>query len=209
MLKRLFLAFTICLCGLSLFAQSDTISADMVPGPSLQPQKLHFGVTVGTGLGYYSGLGATMNHFVAPNFTYNVSQRFRVQGGMMLSYTSLNTTGGGDLENGFMSPIFMRPTTQTVAYVQGEYDLNEKLTLTGRVFGGMSTFRMPGLEANTSRLGIYGAAGGFRYKVNERTSFSVEAQFIHGNNPYNPEMGNSFIPGGINNNQPGIFGRTW
>lgn len=156
-----------------------------------------------------TGFGASMNHFVAPNFTYNVSQRFRVQGGLMLNYTSLNTTGNGDAENGFMSPIFLRPTTQTLAYVAGEYDVNEKLTLTGRVFGGMSTYRIPGMEANTSRLGIYGAAGGFKYKINERTSFSVEAQFIHGNNPYHPGIGNSFVPGGINNNQPGIFGRTW
>ena len=205
MLKQWFLIITFLLSGLTGMAQSDTINLQMVPKPISQPKRLDFGMTVGTSVSYFSGLGGGMSHFLAPHANYQVSDRFRLQGGVLFSYTSMNF-GTSNNEIGFVSPMLVRPTMQTFAYVQGEYDLNEKLTLTGRVFGGMSSFNMPGELNNTARLGIYGAAGGFKYQVNEKSSFSVEAQFIRSDHPLPGTLG---LPNNTFGGQPGIFGNTW
>lgn len=140
-----------------------------------------FNMSVGTSFMFMPKYGSALSHYAAPQMTFFVSPKFRINTGFMFQYTSLNTLGDHG-ETG--SLLFVQPQFQTLGFVAGEYDVNEKLTLTGRVFGGYASMQLPGTDPKHYNYMTYGAAGGFEYKISDHASFRAEVQIVHQPNPY-------------------------
>lgn len=179
-------AFTLLLSCLVLVAvaqnqEGDINTADLPKLSEPVKDKLDFNFSVGTSFMVMPKYGSTLSHFVAPQLTYKVSDKFRISSGVLFQYSSLNTTQTAAAESSFM---FLRPKYQFNGFVAGEYDINEKLTLTGRVFAGSTVVDVPGLNPDTYRFATYGVAGGFKYKLSEHASFQAEIQLTRGNQPY-------------------------
>ncbi len=176
------------------YGDNDTITFPK-EGVQLKPQpkdRIHFGVSMGTSVAFSRGQDAAMGHFIAPTLSYQVSDKFRLRGGVGIQYNSLNnpwTYGNGESGGSIM---VLRPKVQTFMYAQGEYDVNEKLTLTGRVFASTSAIQYPGLNPQTYNLHSFGGAAGFWYKPNGKTAIGAEVQIHRGNDPYQ-----RYRPGGM------------
>ncbi|CAN5278160.1 hypothetical protein BH09BAC1_BH09BAC1_01630 [soil metagenome] len=180
------------------YNDSDTISFPqgfLNTKPTIK-DRLHFGVSMGTSVSFARGQDGIMGHFIAPILSFQVSPKFRVNGGVSLQYNSLNnpwTYGTG--ENG-SNIMLVRPKVQTFMFASGEYALNPKLTLTGSVFASTATLNMPGLNPSTYNLNSYGASAGFWYKINDKASFGAQVQFSRGN-PYQRYNGGMYNDGSM------------
>lgn len=188
------------------YDDKDTISLPQkdIAAPKLTTKdRLHFGVSMGTSISFSRGQDAIMAHFMAPTLSYQVTDKFKLSGGVALQYNSLNNPWTyGNAENG-STVLLLRPKMQSTLFVRGEYALNPKLTLTGSMFANTASLNVPGLNPQSYNLNTYGASGGFWYKINDKASFGAEVQIIRSNNPYQRYGGGGF---GMGNGFGGGFG---
>lgn len=180
------------------FAQSNgdgVISMDSLPTKTQMPIKPEFHMTAGTSLMIMPKHGAVMSHFVAPELSYRLTDRARVKVGLMLSYNSMNTLSSTTGEGRSMAPYYTPYTMRTTAYVAGEYDLNDKLTVTGSLFTDMMQFDM----SDNNGIGLtnsvsYGGTAGMRLKLSEHAFIEAQVQIRHQTNPY-PALPSSTLTG--------------
>lgn len=197
-MKQALLLIGILILPLLGIAQSNVdgvISMDSLPNKAKKPVKPEFHMTAGTSLMIVPKFGATMSQFVAPQLTYSLSDRTRVNAGLMLSYNSLNTMSGISNEGRTMPAYFAPYTMRTTVYVSGEYDLNDKLTVTGSLFTDMMQFDVSdntGIGLSNSMT--YGGSAGLRLKLSEHSFIEAQVQMRYQTNPY-PALPQSIFTG--------------
>lgn len=197
-MKQLLLFISLLLLPLLGFSQDNgdgVISVDSLPSKvkkSIKPE-LHF--TAGTSLMIMPKYGAALSHFVAPELTFRLSDRARIKAGLMLSYNSMNTISATTGEARSMAPYYTPYTMRITAYVAGEYDINEKLTVTGSLFTDMMQFDASGNSGMALRNSVtYGGTAGLRLKLSEHSFIEAQVQMRYQTNPY-PALPQSILTG--------------
>ncbi len=147
------------------------------------------GLTAGTSFMFTPGAGGALTHFVAPQLSWKLTPRFTLSTGVMLGFTSFDSYGSSSAETRALVPYARTPALQTTAYVAGEYKVNPKFSLTGRLFTDIARLDLSG-EGQQVGVNTYGGAAGFKLKVGQRASIMAEIQIQRGNNPY-PDIPNS------------------
>lgn len=204
--------FLICLLGFSCFsfgasAQDYYAKPDSNSRTVPAPEKVHFGMQLGTGVSTNLRGGVAWNTFVSPYLSYRLSPRWTFNAGATL----VNTNGTGFLYRGDSRYTPLVNQQQTFLFAQGQYQASERLRVTGTSFYELSRFNQsvgPGnFQYNSKGMSIYA-----EYKVSEHFSIGVGGQYSNGNNPYLYNgFGNSFGSGfgGSRFGYPGMYGNGW
>ncbi|MES2733400.1 MAG: hypothetical protein V4714_16760 [Bacteroidota bacterium] len=190
-LRILFIA-VLALSSFHSFAQSNQQNTyyakpDSAVSQKIAPQKVHFGMQIGTSVSTNFRGGASLSTFVSPYLSYRVSPRWRINAGASIVNSSLagfNHTYGDSRNTAFI------PQQSTFLFLQGQYQASERLVITGTSFYETSRFNQSPTgyprEMNSS-LTHFNSKGGSiyaEYKVSEHFSFGIGAQFSNGNTPY-------------------------
>ncbi len=171
-----------------------------------ESQKLDVQLT--TGASVISGNNETNGYqtFVAPKFSYPVSSKLRLQFGMAVSTGRIN---------GFYSPLTETCQANTrylsnSLFAGGEYDVNERLRISGIILHEMNNCRFDARMQN-NRYQSTSFSVGFNYKVTENFHIGVQFQHRDGNNPfYTNPYGSGLRNSGFHGfSQPGYFGYGW
>jgi hypothetical protein len=193
--------------SLGASAQDYYAKPDSISRQAPVPEKVHFGMELGTGVSTNFKGGAAWSTFVSPYLSYRVSPRWTFNAGATL----VNTNGTGFLYGGDARSAPVVNQQQTFLFAQGQYQASERLRLSGTSFYQLSNFNQPAgqrdFQFNSKGMSVYA-----EYKVSEHFSIGVGGQYSNGNNPYLYNgFGNGFGSGfgGSRFGRPGMYGGGW
>jgi hypothetical protein len=144
----------------------------------LNYQKLHLSLNVGAGFAgskYNSGVFTT----IAPNLNYMATRRLKLEVGgvFMMGNNNFYQVPGNETRSNFL-----RRSTQTLIYAQGQYLLNDRLVLSGSVFKSFNPNASSKL--NPYALDYKGMNIGLDYKVTKSISVGAQIRYSNGNQNY-------------------------
>ncbi|MCK9423155.1 MAG: hypothetical protein M0Q38_11215, partial [Bacteroidales bacterium] len=132
-MKQFFLTGSLIFLFQTLFSQ--TILSDSVKDNSFAGFRTHsynYNLTIGSQFTSISGYGSAITSFITPHFSYAVNKKLRIGGGISISNTNYfnikSFTTGESLtrNNGNF--------TDATIFVDGQYLLNDRLTIYGSAF---------------------------------------------------------------------------
>lgn len=141
--------------------------------------KLHFGFNAGTGVLVSSDKSFYSNLFVAPNINYDINSKFTISSGILVS----NLTTNSIFLTGEPNSNFPKNITQTYVYLQGQYKLNNDITIYGSGF--YNTNNLTGKNNNNlMNFNNKGYSLGVDYNVGKDSKIGLEFQFSDKPNPF-------------------------
>jgi hypothetical protein len=170
-------------CQLPAF---DTLSAS---GEGLlQPKKFDYGLTLGSQFTSVSGYGSSLNTYVTPRVSYNLSNRFRIGGGISIIQT--NYFNAGSWFHNEQTRGSNGNYTSALVFVDGQYIVNKRLTIYGSAFKQIPITQDP-LPYNpfnpVSSKGAQGINFNVGYKVGEHMYIQAGFRYSDGVNPYSAD----------------------
>ncbi len=163
-------------------AASRIFGQPIIKKPFETPQRLNFGLQMGTSVGTNFNNGAIWNNFIAPTLSYQLTPRFSVQAGTMFINSNFNTFAFGAAETG--SPVRAN-VMQTFMFTQGQYQVSERLSVTGTAFYNVNQLNMPRMNPQATNFSSKGMSMFAEFKVTPNFSFGAGAQISNGNNMFN------------------------
>ncbi len=130
-------------------------------------KKIELGTFFGTGFGSGNYFGT----YVAPHISYPLSKRFTLNAGARIT----NTFGSSGYESGFYGP-YGYPAgnfTRSFVYVEGVYQVNSRLTVSGAAYKEFNLLNPPSPLDNRYNFDSKGFIMGVDYRIGENI-------FIHG-----------------------------
>ncbi len=159
--------------------------------------RISYNFTMGAGFGYSSNAGEFFSTYYSPSITYDVSNRFKVRGGV----TYINSMANNyPMLTEFGYTTFDGNISQYYTYVEGIYKVNDRLNVGGSIFYDFTEYQdaMGNVYNNQNKLNNIGYSGFFEYKLNDGMSIMGEIR-VNDRNPY----GNRFMGAA----QHSFFGR--
>lgn len=153
--------------------------------PLLDPGAFHLDVSLGSGFSRMAGYGSFLSQYIAPSASFRFSDRFSLQGGLVISYNMMNPTGSFTGTGNF--PGMNGAFTSYVLYAGGSYRLSPNILLSGTVY---KTFSDPGFMDRmqmTDYPNFSGMSMSLDYKITPSLSFG--ASFRYDNQPLYPYPG--------------------
>lgn len=168
-----------------------------------RPKAFHYNLSIGTSFITTAGYGSALTSSVTPSFSYNISKRFTIGGGLSYNNTSLF---------GLRSPYFGgesgAPATMNfndiTLFVNGSYLVSDRLTLSGSAFKQLPLTRDP-LPYNPfvpySSKGAQGIDFSVDYRIGRNAHIQAGFRYTEGINPWYQPAG-LFNPSGRGMVQP-------
>lgn len=174
----------------SIISIAQTSNDDYYGAPEkqklLSKDRVSASITAGTGVNFSSNTKSTsFTTFIAPKISYQLSQKFKLNVGLMHYSASPNSV----LYMNRNEAIFNssnKNISGNLVFVGGDYQLNKRIILSGAV--------MMNANGLSDKQKDYKAASfGVDYKVSEHSSIKFETTISTGNNPnyYNNPFPNS------------------
>lgn len=161
-------------------------------------KKIHIGANLDMSYVFSKGYSGPMMYF-SPYMSYPVTDKFKVFAGVTAGYSAFypvnksNETNSGKL----------MPMTQFYLFTAGNYQVNQKLTVTGSAYKQINT--MPNdkqkVTANYSNSGV---SVGFNYKFAPGFSFGAQIR-VDSRNSSPWGIGSSGYPGNNSFNSPYVW----
>lgn len=160
----------------------------------LSKDKVSSSISFGTGVSFLNASKSTaFTTYIAPKIGYQITQKFKLNIGLM-HYTASGNTFMPLGPNESILNNSSKAITGNFLFVEGQYQLNPKLTMSGAVM-------FDGNNLNTSPNNFKAVSLGLDYKVSEHASIGIKATVSHRYSGYNvnPGIGNNgYYPNGIN-----------
>jgi hypothetical protein len=152
------------------------------------PKKFYTGVNVNMGY-MFSAKGGGPFMTLAPHVTYPLTNKLSLSAGI--------SAGFGNIYLPYLASegqSGMLPMTQMFIYASGNYQVNEKLSVSGSTYKRIVDVKNPNGSAHpaTYSLDYQGVSVGFNYKITNNISFGAQ---IHVDSPSSEY--NSFSPYGF------------
>jgi len=184
--------FYILLFG-SIFRVSAQQSATDSVRQKFMAKKFNVHLSLGNQFSSYSGYGSALSTIVTPTFTYDLSKRLQLQGGISLLTT--NYFGVRPFFSESNGPASSGNFTSALLFVSGTYLLNNNISISGSAF---KEFPVSGDPLPYSPFqpysndGAHGIRMDINYKVGEHFQIQAGFGYSKGVNPYYSPYGNSF-----------------
>jgi hypothetical protein len=148
----------------------------------LQKKKLKVNMEIGTTFGTTFGSGSYFGTYLSPNISYPVSKRFTLSTGGYL----FNTHGLNNPSDGTIYPYnpFSGGITRTFVYVEGAYQLNENITLTGAAYKEFNVFNTAPSSSSGRNFNYEGFIMGVDYKLGNNVFIRGQVEISNGGSPY-------------------------
>jgi hypothetical protein len=179
----------IVILSLSVFVSNAQISATdtLKPGykAGFKPNRSHFGLSLGSSFATTSGFGSGLTTYITPTFSYDVSKRFRIGGGLSYMNTTLFNVHpyyGSESAAGISTNY-----STAMIFVNGSYLVNDRLTIYGSAFKVIPLGENP-LPYNPyspiSKNGAQGVNVNVDYRIGENFHIQAGFGYSQGVNPY-------------------------
>jgi len=152
-----------------------------------KPQKLNLNVELGTGVGSNLKGGNYITTYVAPRLSYDLTPKFKINGGIKIANTTMNDFAYYNYLEGVQK--MNGNILQTTIFLQGTYQLSKRLTISGTGIYEMASFDSYENKKNSYNFDGKGMAVGFNYKLSENSSIGIELQMSKGLSPYHNAYG--------------------
>lgn len=210
-MKSLYIFFVLLFSSEVFFAQTNGQEDEYVlTQDSLTTKdRLHYNFAVGVGVGFSNHGSNSLSTYYKPSISYDVSPKFKINTGLLYVNSSANNVV---LYSDYQYRLFSGSISDYYAYIGGQYQMNDKLSIGGSIFYNVADFKSyNGLSVNHqgTNNGSWGYSANFKYKVTK--GLTLEGQI---------RVTDSTHPNAFNNNQMGMsnsfFGngcgspfRTW
>jgi len=165
----------------------------------LQPKKINYHLSLGSEFTSISGFGSALNTYVTPSFSYNLSKRFSIGGGISIiqtNYFNVRSWYQNEQPNSTSGNF-----TSGMIFVNGQYLVNDRLTISGSAYKQFPITKDP-LPYNpfnpVSARGAQGVDFNIGYRIGEHMYIQAGFRYSERQNPYyndpfntNPFMNNS------------------
>jgi len=137
----------------------------------IQEKKLKLNFELGTFFGTGFGSESYMGTYVSPHISYPVSKKFSLNAGARIT----SSFGGTGYEPAFYSPYGYSSgnMTRSFVYVEGVYQVNSRLTVSGAAYKEFNLMNSPATVDNRYNFDSKGFIMGVDYRIGENV-------FIHG-----------------------------
>jgi len=213
----LFLIFSIALSGqitvegeynapeTNLFLKKDSTDYPL-PYLSKNPfskEKVKFRLEAGTTFGTTFGHGNYFGTYLAPQMQYRLTEKFSFRTGGLFTISPVNSymeSGRPGSQN-----LYFGNNPQSFVFVEGAYQLNQNITLTGTLVKEVNMYRDPFQNKHGGNQEYQGMILGMDYKVGENSFIRGQIEFSRGGHSrsYNP-----FFQPGFNTNPDPYNGYT-
>lgn len=143
-------------------------------------KKFKIRMEIGAGFGTGFQNSTFTNTFVSPQFFYNVSPKLSLNGGMIL--------GRNNFYNSSSELVDYFPATgnftYTYLYGEGQYQINDKLTIGGMLYRESNLQNYPEINPRALNFENQGIMMEFQYIINENFSIGGGFGVSNGNSPY-------------------------
>lgn len=161
----------------------------VIPFDSLsEKDKFHYSFTMGAGFGYSSNLGDYFSTYYKPMVSYDVSPKFKLLTG--IEYRNSNVSKMPIYTDyGYQS--FSGNISQYYAFIGGQYQLTDRLSVGGSVFYDFSAYNeLDGTAVGVNNNGLknLGYSANFEYKVTDNMTLQGEIR-VNDKSPFR----NSFM----------------
>ena len=165
--------------------------------------KLHYGFEMGVGFGQSGTYGNYFSTYYSPQISYEVSPRFSINTGVTYVNSSVDKI---PVMSEYNYQVFSGNISEYYAFVEGQYQLNDRLIIAGSVFYNFTEYNVSGGSTLSGGSGLenLGYSASFEYKVNESMSIYGEIR-INDRNPYRQSGG--VFSNGFMGAQTSLFGR--
>ncbi len=148
----------------------------------IKDKKLKLRMEVGTMFGTTFGSGDYFSTYVSPHLSYRLSPKFSINVGARIN----NTYGNLFYEPSYNS-AFGYPSSNFVSsfvYIEGVYQLNDKLRVSGAVYKEFNLFNEPSPMQYGNNYDYEGMIIGVDYKIGENAFIRGQIEISNGRNPY-------------------------
>ncbi len=182
-----FFLFGYCIAGLTYGQQTDNskdmdqvlLTRDTVKSISdhqdIKVKKLNTSLEVGTSFLYSPKYYYAPSIFIAPNINYQLSSKFRLQGGLIIERSTIHTLYNSENQSDQILPI-----TRAYLYAGGTYMLTPNLSLSGTAYKLINDIP----NSSSYLYPYYTNSQGFRldigYKVSNSITFGVQIRKQNG-----------------------------
>jgi hypothetical protein len=162
-------------------------------------KKIDYSLSTGTSYLYAPGFAKGSTFYVAPEFKMNLSPKFKVDAGVMLSQNRFNYSQATLVPS---SSVVLRsgPGYSGAVYANGNYAVNNKLTFTGSIykdFSPNSPYQNSSANSSLQMMSL-----GVHYKLSDHISIGAGMNMIQSRG-YNPYTGlSNYGYGPLNGSNP-------
>ncbi len=148
----------------------------------MQPGGFDLDIGLGSSFGAAGGLGNVFSTYLAPRFSYQASERFRLTGGVVLSSTSMNTPFAMPAAEGMNR--FAGSGSSMMVYAGGQYLVTPKLLISGTAYKNFAPAANPGQIQGIfpQNMDFQGMSMSLDYRLTK--GISLGASFHYDNNPF-------------------------
>ena len=169
---------------------------------TLNLKKVDYSLNTGTSIFSMGSMGSGSMYYVAPEFSYQFSPKFRFRGGVMFTQQNFKANPDNlDMKSNYQYYVPSGPST--TVYASGDYQVNSRLSLTGTLIKNFSDNRYSqnGFDNSYQMMSM-----GLNYKITDHLHFGAGVSLYQGsglnslyyNNPYMYRYN-------FYNNYPGIY----
>lgn len=189
-MKKLITFTLISFCGSIIVAQNPSedyynASKSML----LAKDRVSTSFSAGAGLSFIENSKNTaFTSFIAPKIGYQLNNKFKLNVGLMHYSITGNTFMPVNQNEAFINSG-NRTRSGNILFVEGQYDLNKRVSLTGSVMYDANNF-------NNKQSNYKAVALGLDYKVSKHSTIGFQAIFSQGESPYYNSHNGSYNFGG-------------
>lgn len=167
------------------------------PAPQDNIKKVEYSLNTGTS--FSMGNYKSSSYYIAPQLTYQFSPKFKLNTGFVFINSSSMVPSNAMLNFGQQnSGILQQKTNETIVFAKGEYQLNNKLTITGSAMKNFNSPMNAKMQENAWRNSFQMMSMGFRYKISNNMTLGAEVKMVETNNLFNPLYYNMYQFGSPN-----------
>lgn len=206
MIKKLartfFLVFAM-VSAIAATAQDFTVDTARSLHAGFQPRKFDFNLSAGSMFSTTSGYGSGLSTYVTPSVSYALNRKLRIGGG--ISMITTNYFNAKPWYSSESTPGFSGNLSSAVVFVNGQYLLSDRLSITGSAFKEIPLYNDP-LPYNpyypVSGQGAQGINLNVEYRIGKNATIQAGFGYSKGVNPWcadpfrsDPFSNTSMFPG--------------
>ncbi|MCX6296873.1 MAG: hypothetical protein NTX97_12585 [Bacteroidetes bacterium] len=189
-MKKLITFILISFCGSFILAQNSSNDYYNYPNSRLlSKERVSASFSAGAGVCFIgSSKNTAFTSFIAPKIGYQLNNKFKLNVGLM-HYSITGNTFIPINKNEAFTNSGNRTRLGNLLFVEGQYDLNKRVSLTGSVMYDANNF-------SNKQSNYKAVALGLDYKVSKHSSIGFQAIFSQGESPYYNSHNGSYNFGG-------------
>lgn len=175
-----------------IISPSDSSSVIIAPAVKKIPtnDKLNYNLSAGTSFISAKGFGSGMASYVAPEVSYKLSPKIKINAGVMFINSNFAVARPRYFVNEQSVVIKTKPTNSAVAYVEGDYLVNSRLSVSAMIMKDVANNQ----NSFSGTTPVQSMSVHMNYKITDNITFGAGMHINQGSNFGYPYPNYNFGP---------------